>query len=104
MTQTHDSSVTDPRVSLIERSDTRTAARNPGRLAEWAARIVHTVCARNPHHLVSLLLGLLLALTLSGCPGDLEDPERFDEPDSAASGGGSGGNKDAATPDAGGDL
>ncbi|MBK9000762.1 MAG: hypothetical protein IPM35_33995 [Myxococcales bacterium] len=46
------------------------------------------MCARYPHRIL-LLIALALAALTAGCPGELEDPDRFGEPDATPSGGGS---------------
>ncbi|MBK7580603.1 MAG: hypothetical protein IPI67_10405 [Myxococcales bacterium] len=64
------------------------------------------MCVATPHRVVLLLITLGAICVLSGCPGSLEDPERFGEPDAASGGGGSGGGSSAggASSDAGSDL
>jgi hypothetical protein len=58
------------------------------------------VCAFRPHRLLATIL-LALAASLTGCPGELEDPDRFGEPDSSTGGStGAGG----SSGDAGGDV
>ncbi|MCC6901677.1 MAG: hypothetical protein IT377_22090 [Polyangiaceae bacterium] len=53
------------------------------------------MCVLRPPRVAFAVLALI-GLVLSGCPGALEDPDRFDEPDATPS--------DAAAGDAGGDT